>query len=51
MIPEQAKAIPFSACVRTDGLKNFDPYHFDRDSQLELGRRYAAKMLSLLKRR
>ncbi|MBG89659.1 MAG: hypothetical protein CMO80_22550 [Verrucomicrobiales bacterium] len=49
MIPNQVKAIPYSACVLTGGLTNFDPYHFDRNSQLELGRRYAAKMLALLK--
>lgn len=48
MIPQQADEIPHSACVLTKGLTNFDPYHFDRKSQLELGRRYAAKMLALL---
>jgi len=48
MIPHQAQVIPHSACVRTVGLTNFDPYHFDRASQLELGKRYAAAMLGLL---
>ena len=50
MIPLQAAKIPHSACVLTKGLTNFDPYHFDRESQIKLGRRYAAKMLALLKR-
>jgi hypothetical protein len=49
MIPHQAAKIPHSACVLTKGLTNFDPYHFDRESQFKLGRRYAAQMLALLR--
>ncbi|MCH2204999.1 MAG: sialate O-acetylesterase [Lentisphaerales bacterium] len=47
MIVQQTKLIPNTSCVTTEGLSSFDPYHFDRKSQLELGRRYAAEMLKL----
>jgi hypothetical protein len=50
MIPHQAAKISHSACVLSKGLTNFDPYHFDRESQIKLGRRYAAEMLALLKK-
>lgn len=40
MIVEQTGRIPHSACVRSDGLTNMDPFHFDSRSQRELGRRY-----------
>lgn len=44
MIPQQVPEIPFSACVRSGGLTNFDAWHFDHRSQIELGRRYADKL-------
>jgi hypothetical protein len=49
MIIAQPAKISHTGCVRTNGLTNFDPYHFDRKSQLELGKRYAAVMLGRLK--
>ena len=48
MIIKQPAIIPNTACIRTDNLKNFDAYHFDHASQMEMGRRYAAAMLKLL---
>lgn len=49
MILEQPKAIPFTACVRTDGFGAIDDAHFDSPSQRELGRRYAAALLALIR--
>jgi hypothetical protein len=43
-------AVSMTACVKADGLKAYDGNtHFDTDSQLELGKRYATEMLRLLK--
>lgn len=39
--------IPRCAVVSAEGLKVFDGVHFDRNSQLELGRRYAKAWLKL----
>ena len=50
MIVQQPAKIPHTAVVKTDGLKNFDSAHFDSASQRELGKRYAAEMLKLLKK-
>lgn len=50
MIVEQPEAIPFTACVRTAGLTGKDSAHFDRASQLELGKRYAEVLRTLLPR-
>ena len=48
MIVKQVAKITNTACMRTDGLTKFDPYHFDHKSQQEMGRRYAVEMLKLL---
>ena len=48
MIVKQPAAIPHSACVLTDELKNFDNAHFDSPSQRILGQRFAELMFGLL---
>lgn len=50
VIVNQATVIPHTACVKTDGLKGFDRWHFDSASQRELGKRFAEKMIGLLGR-
>ncbi len=50
MIVGQVKNISKSAVVATDRLKNMDVFHFDTAAQRLLGKRYAAKMLELLKK-
>ena len=50
MILLQPKKISGTVCVSTEGLTNFDSAHFDRKSQIELGKRYAAAMIELLKK-
>jgi len=42
------ETIPYSACVSSKGLTDFDSSHFDRESQIEFGKRYAAAVLELL---
>lgn len=42
-------AVPSTGLARADELTVFDGVHFDRKSQLILGKRYAAEMLRLLK--
>ena len=49
MIVKQPDAIPHTACIVTDGLKNMDKAHFDSAGQRALGQRYAKAMLGLLK--
>lgn len=49
MITKQPKNIPNTSCIKTNNLTNFDPYHFDHQSQLIMGQRYAVEMLKLLK--
>ena len=48
MIVRQPEHLAHTACVSTEGLTNSDPWHFDRRSQIELGRRYAVQLLKLL---
>lgn len=43
-----AESIPHTAAAKATDLKVFDGVHFDRDSQLTLGERYADAMLKLL---
>ena len=50
MIVKQPERIENTACVKTDGLKNFDPFHFDSASQRILGQRFADLMFELLKK-
>jgi hypothetical protein len=40
--------VPFTGCVLSDGLTAFDNLHFDTESALILGERYAGEMLRLL---
>lgn len=47
MILKQPGNIKNTACVKTDGLKNFDTAHFNSDAQRELGKRYATAMKQL----
>lgn len=49
MIVEQPAVIAQSACVGTDGLKNFDEAHFDSSSQRILGQRFAEKMFEMVR--
>jgi len=49
MIVKQSAGIDQSACVKTEGLKNFDQAHFDSASQRILGQRFADLMFELLK--
>lgn len=45
VISRVAEVIPNSFCISSEGLEtNPDNLHFTRDSQLELGRRYAASL-------
>ncbi len=48
MIVKQSAGISNSACVKTEGLKNFDQAHFDSASQRILGKRFADLMIELL---
>lgn len=43
------ETVPNTGLARADGLTVFDKVHFDRSSQLTLGKRYATRMLELLK--
>ncbi len=43
------EALPFTACAKSNGLKDKgDQLHFDAASQRDLGRRYATEMLRLV---
>ncbi len=42
------ETVPGTGLARSDGLSVFDNVHFDRKSQLLLGKRYATEMLRLL---
>ena len=46
-IAKLPETVPFTAFVRSEGLKAMDRWHFDTESMLLLGRRYAAAMLKL----
>ena len=48
VIASLPNAVPNTAVVSSEGLKCYDRWHFDTDSQIELGKRYAK---ALLKRR
>ena len=50
MIIKQPANIPNTACISAEGLTNMDGAHFDREGQLEMGKRYAVEMLKLLKK-
>ena len=41
--------VPNTACVSSEGLTTMDRWHFDTKSMLELGKRYAEKMIELQK--
>ncbi|MDX1682232.1 MAG: sialate O-acetylesterase [Phycisphaeraceae bacterium] len=41
------ETVPHTAFVSSEGLKTTDRWHFDTESQLELGRRYAERMIQL----
>ena len=47
VIAKLPKAVPNTAVVSSEGLKCYDRWHFDTDSQLELGKRYAQAMTKL----
>jgi hypothetical protein len=47
VIASLPKAVPNTAAVSSKGLKCYDRWHFDTDSQIELGKRYAAAMIKL----
>ncbi len=51
MILKQPANIPNTALVKTEGLKGIDSAHFDSDGQRELGKRYAAEMMALLRKK
>ena len=40
--------VPFTQCVKSEGLTTIDNTHFDNRSQKTLGKRYAAAMIKLL---
>ncbi len=42
-------SVPHTAVVRVDGYKLFDGVHFDRQTQLTIGKRYADAYLKLIK--
>lgn len=44
-LPEQ---VPHTACVLSEGLKAQDRWHFDAESQLKLGERFAEAMMTLI---
>jgi hypothetical protein len=44
------KSVPATGLARSNELAVFDNVHFDRKSQLILGKRYATEMLRLLKK-
>jgi hypothetical protein len=48
---ELPKTIEHTGVANVDGLKVFDNVHFDRESQIKLGERYAAAMLALMKKK
>lgn len=43
------EAVPFTAVAGSEGLTTFDQPHFDTESVVTLGRRYAEAMINLLK--
>ena len=49
VIAQLPNAVPFSGYVDSEGLTTFDNTHFDVDSTVELGRRYAEGMQRLKK--
>ncbi|MEL7117949.1 MAG: sialate O-acetylesterase [Bacteroidota bacterium] len=48
-LPKIPEYIENAYFVSSKGLTNFDEHHFDRTSQLEFGKRYAKKYLSIAK--
>lgn len=48
MIVKQPAKIEGTACITTEGLKNFDDAHFNSAGQRELGERFAVAMEKLL---
>ncbi|WP_114748948.1 sialate O-acetylesterase [Pleomorphovibrio marinus] len=50
MILQLPKLVSHTAVVSSEGTKVFDEVHFDTESQLILGERYAEKMMGLLEK-
>jgi len=50
MIVKQPAKISGTACISNEGLGKMDAFHFNHEAQLEMGKRYAAAMLKLLKK-
>ncbi|MFN3168537.1 MAG: sialate O-acetylesterase [Phycisphaeraceae bacterium] len=48
VIAKLPDTVKHTAVASSEGLKTYDRWHFDTDSQLELGKRYAEQMLTLL---
>lgn len=48
LIPSQ---VDFTACVRTENLTTIDSTHFDSESQIVLGERFADEMIKLLEQK
>ena len=48
ILAQLPESVPFTACVMSDGLTSFDNLHFDTQSALLLGERYAREMQRLL---
>ena len=48
MILQLPDVIPYTSVARSQGLTTFDETHFDMKSQLELGKRYAQALRTLL---
>ena len=46
-LKELPNQVPYTACVSSTGLTAADGTHFDTQSQLEFGKRYAAAMAKL----
>ncbi len=47
LILQLPELLPHTAVVSSEGMEVFDGVHFDQESQLMLGKRYAEKMLEL----
>ena len=50
IINQLPKVVPTAHIISSKGLSTQDPAHFDSEGYRELGRRYAEKMLSLLRK-
>lgn len=50
VIAKLPDTVHMTGVAKSDGLKTYDRWHFDTESQLELGRRYAAEMIRLQKK-